>query len=64
MKVGDLVNCHWGASDYSGKEDIDWGISPGIVVSDVRGDWCVDVLVRGERNSYHVSRLESTDESR
>ena len=64
MKVGDLVNCHWGVCDYSGKKDIDWGFSAGIVVSDTRDDLCVDVLVQGEQTSYHVSRLELLDESR
>ena len=35
MKIGDLVKVHWGNSDYSGVEDVDWGYAPGIVMGDI-----------------------------
>ena len=64
MKVGDLVNAHWGNCDYSGKENIDWGFSAAIIVSEVRDDGCIDVLVQGVQKSYHATRLEIIDENR
>ena len=64
MNIGDLVNAHWGNCDYSGEENIDWGFAAGVIVSEVRDDGCIDVLVQGEQTSYHVTRLERINESR
>ena len=64
MEVGDLVIAHWGNCDYSGEENIDWGFSAAVIVSEVRDDGCIDVLVQGAQKSYHVTRLELIDETR
>ena len=32
MSIGDLVKVHWGNSDYSGDEDIDWGYASGVIM--------------------------------
>ena len=70
MKFGDLVKVHWGNSDYSGDEDVDWGYAPGIIMGEIRywnkdaaankslicGD--VDVFVQGDITSYNIGRCE------
>ena len=40
MNIGDLVKVHWGNSDYSGEEDIDWGYAPGVIMGEIR--WWAD----------------------
>ena len=74
MTIGDLVNVHWGNSDWSGEEGIEWGYTPAIVTSDIRwwenaangkfpcGD--VEVLLRGERVWYNIGRCEVINASR
>ena len=76
MMIGDLVLVHWGNSDYSGAEGVDWGRSPGVVIGEVRywnddarasnspvcGD--VDLWFRNERISYNIGRCEVISESR
>ena len=64
MEVGDLVIAHWGNCEFSGEENIDWGFSTGVVVSEAREDRCIDVLVQGAQKSYHVTRLELVSETR
>ena len=68
MSVGDLVNVHWGMSDRSGEEDVDWGITSGIITEEIRwwdesephvypcGD--VNVFIHGEITSYNIGRCE------
>ena len=70
MKFGDLVRVHWGNSDYSGEEDIDWGYSSGVIVGEIeywnmdaranKSEICgdVDVLVHGERTRYNIGRCK------
>ena len=35
MTIGDLVNVHWGNSDWSGEEGVEWGYAPGIVTGEI-----------------------------
>ena len=67
MQVGDLVKVHWGNCDWSGKEDVDWGYSSGVVMGEVT--WWDDnkqispcgeavVLERGQEVNYNIGRLE------
>jgi len=74
VNVGDLVKVHWGVSDRSGEEGVDWGYSAAIVTGeivwwndDVRnrfpcGD--VEIMFRGRRIDYNIGRLEVINESR
>ena len=72
MTIGDLVSCHWGNSDSSGQEGVDWGHAPGLIAGELRYTdirrnpecACVNVLFRGEVISFHVQRLELVNESR
>ncbi len=70
VNIGNLVKVHWGNSDYSGVEDVDWGWAPGVIVGEIRywnknaeakkstmcGD--VDVYVQGEVTSYNIGRCK------
>ena len=70
MMIGDLVRVHWGNSDYSGTEDVDWGYGTGLVTgeivywneaaratrSPIAGE--VEILFRGERVNYNLGRCE------
>jgi hypothetical protein len=74
VKVGDLVNVHWGNCNWEGEEDVDWGYVHGVVVEEIRywnmdaeanrspvcGD--VNVLVQGEITSYNIGRLKMPGE--
>ena len=74
MKVGDLVKVHWGKSDHSGEEGVDWGYAAAIIAGEVRwwndtvrgvvpcGD--VDIWFRGQRTSFNIGRLEAVNASR
>jgi|TARA_Y100000296_G_scaffold41600_1_gene47933 hypothetical protein len=74
MKVGDLVNVHWGNSDWSGEEGVEWGYAPGIVTGEIVwwndevegkhpcGD--VEIMFRGRRIDYNIGRLEVINASR
>ena len=74
MTIGDLVRVHWGASDWSGTEGVDWGYALGVVTGEIVwwenvrrlvspcGD--VEILFRGERTNYNLGRLEIVNESR
>ena len=74
MTIGDLVRVHWGASDWSGTEGVDWGYALGVVTGEIVwwenvrrlvapcGD--VEILFRGERVNYNLGRLEIVNESR
>ena len=76
MKIGDMVKVHWGNSDRTGEEDVDWGYAPGIIMGDIRW-WAdssrykcdqkrvfpcgdVDVFVQGKVTSYNIGRCEVT----
>ena len=70
MSIGDLVKVHWGNSDYSGDEDVDWGYAAGVIMGEIRywnkgaaankSPICgeVDVLVQGEVTSYNIGRCK------
>ena len=73
MHGGDLVSVHWGNSDWSGEEGIEWGYAPGVIAGKIRwwentarvspcGD--VNILFRGEVVSYNIGRPEVINESR
>ena len=70
MSIGDLVKVHWGNSDYSGDEDIDWGYASGVIMGEIRywnkdaaankSPVCgeIDVFVQGEITSYNIGRCK------
>ena len=72
MSIGDLVKVHWGNSDYSGEEDVDWGYTSGVIMGEIRywnkdaeankSPICgeVDVLVQGDITSYNIGRCKVT----
>ena len=74
MKAGDLVKVHWGVSDRSGEEGVDWGVSAAIVTGEIMwwnddvegkhpcGD--VEIMFRGRRIDYNIGRLEVINASR
>ena len=74
MTIGDLVRVHWGASDWSGTEGVDWGYALGVVTGEIVwwddsephvhpcGD--AEILFRGERAKYNIGRLEALNASR
>jgi hypothetical protein len=74
MKAGDLVKVHWGVSDRSGEEGVDWGYSAAIVTGEIVwwndnvqgqhpcGD--VEIMFRGRRIDYNIGRLEVINASR
>lgn len=35
MAIGDLVRVHWGTSDWSGTEGVDWGYALGIIAGEI-----------------------------